>query len=197
MSAEDRLKKVAEEQALHIASLKEKLDSIDSLSSKLLAWWLELFVNWVGYAYHNLKKISLIYFWIKPYLLTLIEEQVYADPIKKLQEEFYQQLVILREGLAQTVEVACVTASGPVQPLPALQVSSAESCDATAAEMAKLKEENNKLKYRMKMLLKSLEEVEAKQKKWTASGEEVQNRYNEWCYFKKLIMQMSEIEVSS
>jgi hypothetical protein len=33
-AAEDRLKKVAEEQALHIAALKEKLDKIDTLSSK-------------------------------------------------------------------------------------------------------------------------------------------------------------------
>jgi hypothetical protein len=36
MSNEDRLKKVAEEQALHIAALKEKLDKIDELSSKTL-----------------------------------------------------------------------------------------------------------------------------------------------------------------
>lgn len=35
MSAEDRLKKVAEEQALHISALKEKLDKIDALSSNL------------------------------------------------------------------------------------------------------------------------------------------------------------------
>ena len=31
--SEDRLHKVAEEQALHIAALKEKLDKIDALSS--------------------------------------------------------------------------------------------------------------------------------------------------------------------
>lgn len=32
---EERLKKVAEEQALHIAALKEKLDKIDELSSNV------------------------------------------------------------------------------------------------------------------------------------------------------------------
>ena len=38
---------------------------------------------------------------------------MYEDPIRKLQEEMYGQLIALREGLFQTVDLSCAAASNP------------------------------------------------------------------------------------
>ena len=85
-ATEDRLSKVVEEQASHIAALKEKLDKIDTLTSKIS------------------KIVQLC-----------LEDQVYADPIKKIQEEMYQQLLVLREGIVQSLEASIATATGGAQ----------------------------------------------------------------------------------
>jgi hypothetical protein len=42
-----------------------------------------------------------------------LEEKVYEDPIRKLQEEIYGQLIALREGLFQTVDLSCAAATNP------------------------------------------------------------------------------------
>ena len=83
MSAEDRLAKLTEEQLLHLNSLKDKLEKIDGLTSKC----------------HT--------------DINLLEDQVYADPIRKLQEEIYGQLIALREGLHQTIDLSCAASLNP------------------------------------------------------------------------------------
>lgn len=95
-----------------------------------------------------------------------LEEQVYADPIKKLQEEMYQQLLVLREGLYHTVDLSCASASssGPVASAP---VSDAPMTAAQLAQSANdetkiLKDENAKLKYRIGILLNTIDEIEKK-----------------------------------
>jgi hypothetical protein len=90
-----------------------------------------------------------------------IEDQVYADPIKKLQEEMYQQLIILREGLFLTLDASCSLATNggaPIAPV-AATAAVAQSDDVSAAEIKKLKDENTKLNYRIKILCKTLDEA--------------------------------------
>lgn len=139
MSAEDRLSKVVEEQASHIAALKDKLDKIDTLTSK----------KW------------------GTHMIFPIEDQVYSDPVKKIQEEMYQQLLVLREGILQSLEASIATATGGVPAQSAQPVAASPataSSTEVAAELAKLREENTKLKYRVGFLVKTLDEVE--KKKW-------------------------------
>ena len=38
--------------------------------------------------------------------LCAIEESVYADPVRKVQEQLYQQLIAIREGMHQTIQTA-------------------------------------------------------------------------------------------
>lgn len=87
---------------------------------------------------------------------------MYADPIKKLQEEMLQQLYVLREGLYQTLESSCQLASAGGAPVPAAQAAPAKAGldEETAAELKSLKDENTKLNYRIKILCKTLDEVE-------------------------------------
>jgi len=48
LSNEERLSKVAEEQAIHIAALKEKLDKIDNLTSKDFSQLFNLYIIFRG-----------------------------------------------------------------------------------------------------------------------------------------------------
>lgn len=80
---------------------------------------------------------------------------MYADPVKKLQEEMYQQLVILREGLYQTIDVACASTGSTAAPVVAAQppvAAPATNGAINSDEVKKLKEENTKLNYRVKIL---------------------------------------------
>jgi hypothetical protein len=71
----------------------------------------------------------------------------------------YQQLLVLREGLYQTLDAACATATGGVtEPVKAASASAPVDDSAAAAEIKKLKEENAKLNYRVKILCGSLDE---------------------------------------
>ena len=84
---------------------------------------------------------------------------MYADPVKKVQEELYQQLLVLREGLYQTMAIALeqpVSANGTVGP--------AQGEGPASEEGKKLKEDNTKLKYRVKFLKNTIEEMEAGKK---------------------------------
>lgn len=78
----------------------------------------------------------------------------------------YQQLLALREGLYHTVDLSCAsTTSGPSAP-----VVSNNDAPLTAAQLAQsandetkiLKDENTKLKYRIGILLKTIDEIENK-----------------------------------
>jgi hypothetical protein len=86
---------------------------------------------------------------------------VFADPIRQVQEEFYAQLLALRDGFAQTLTLACDAAESKPQ------VGSSE-------EVEKLRAENKKLLYRIDHLKlavdeaandKSNEKLEAENKK--------------------------------
>ncbi len=71
----------------------------------------------------------------------------------------YQKLIVLREGLYQTVDLSCVSASGT-----SVVVHKLVEYDDKKRnyENAKLREENNKLKNRIAMLMKSIEGIENK-----------------------------------
>ena len=74
---------------------------------------------------------------------------MYADPVRKIQEQLYEQLIAVREGFATTLSSALTqveTASVP-----------AEQSSASSDEVAKLRAENAKLKYRVKHLVKALD----------------------------------------
>ena len=140
MSVEDRFDKLNDEQLLHLNSMKSKLEQLDSLSSNFYDFLISC--------------------------LTL-EDQVYADPIKKLQEETYQQLLVLREGLYQSIDLACSGSGGGVSSSSdaPVSVAAAPVSTSTSEENKALREENAKLKYRVKFLVKTLDEVEASKKK--------------------------------
>jgi len=70
----------------------------------------------------------------------------------------YQQLLVLREGLYQTIDLSCSTSAGAA----GAQVSNGTA--ASSEEVKALKEENAKLKYRVKFLVKTIDEVESKKK---------------------------------
>lgn len=101
---------------------------------------------------------------LQPTLVNItLEDQVYADPIKKLQEEMLQQLYVLREGLYQTLDVSCShAATGATAPVAPVVAAVAESDSTSAAEIKKLKDENTKLNYRIKILCKTLDESSQK-----------------------------------
>jgi beta-lactamase class A len=89
---------------------------------------------------------------------------VYSDPVKKIQEEMYQQLLVLREGILQSLEASLATATGGAQAAPVVQARpvAAGTSSEVQEELAKLREENTKLKYRVGFLVKTLDEVERK-----------------------------------
>ena len=43
----------------------------------------------------------------------MTKDSVYADPIRKIQEDLYTQLLAIREGFANTLTEACQAASTP------------------------------------------------------------------------------------
>lgn len=79
----------------------------------------------------------------------------------------YQQLIVLREGLFQTLDAACSAGGAPVAAAaaPTNVCCSAAGNSELADEVKKLKEENNKLNYRVKFLCRSLDEAESSSKK--------------------------------
>ena len=71
----------------------------------------------------------------------------------------YQQLLVLREGLYQTIEASCSLATGAQVAAPVAVAPAAPSDEEHAAEIKKLKDENTKLNYRIKILCKTLDEA--------------------------------------
>lgn len=88
-------------------------------------------------------------------------EQVYADPIRKIQEEHYKQLLSLRDGLHSTVKEALdiVEQGGSGS---GAGVQAPVGGQASNEVMAKLVEDNKKLNYRIVHLLRALEKDEEK-----------------------------------
>ena len=75
----------------------------------------------------------------------------------------YLQLLTLRETLAQTVEIACNESASDATKQSAQQVLPVTvQSNATNEEIAKLKEDNTKLKYRVSHLLKTIDQIERK-----------------------------------
>jgi hypothetical protein len=71
----------------------------------------------------------------------------------------------LREGLYQTLDLSCAQASGSSganTSSASVAPPKAESSTTISEEVAMLREENNKLKYRVSFLVKTIEEVENK-----------------------------------
>ena len=60
----------------------------------------------------------------------MTKDSVYADPIRKIQEDLYVQLLAIREGFANTLTEACQSASTP---------------STSNEDVDKLKKENTKL----------------------------------------------------
>lgn len=75
----------------------------------------------------------------------LSQDKVYADPIRKLQEEMLQSMLALREGLAKSIGEACKNGGG-------------SGGDVSKEKYDKVCEENKKLKYRIKHLVRALDE---------------------------------------
>ena len=73
----------------------------------------------------------------------LTENQVYADPLKKLQEEMLQEMIKLRAQVAKSIEEVCKNGGG--------------SGGGSSDELEKVKSENKKLKYRITHLLRALD----------------------------------------
>ena len=66
---------------------------------------------------------------------------MFADPIRLVQEEFYAQLLALRDGFAQTLTLACDEAE-----------SKPQVCGDASEEVEKLRTDNKKLHYRIEHL---------------------------------------------
>ena len=72
----------------------------------------------------------------------------------------YQQLLALRENLYHTVDLSCASASGagPVTQVDA-PLTAAQQAQSANDETKILKDENTKLKYRIGILVKTIEEI--------------------------------------
>ena len=72
---------------------------------------------------------------------------IYADPVRQVQEDLYNQLLAIREDTACVIEAACEELSGaaPVE---------------DPAEVAAIKADKVKLEYRVEHLKKALEKAE-------------------------------------
>jgi hypothetical protein len=82
----------------------------------------------------------------KLFITNAAEESVYKDPVRKVQEEMYAQLLAVREGFALALKTACDDAS-------------CEKPDkASQQEIEALRAENAKLKYRVTHLLRALDQ---------------------------------------
>ena len=110
--------------------------------------------------------------------LLFLENSVYCDPVRKIQEDYYAELLKLREEMAHSLDVCCEQAqnggantsqnvSGDVEKLKKendglhyriehLKAALIQASDPT--EKKKLEEENRKLKYRIEHLKMALDE---------------------------------------
>lgn len=85
------------------------------------------------------------------------KESVFADPIRKIQEQLYTALLSVREGFHQTiVEAIDVSQSGSDKSPAATSESEQDK------EITQLRAENKKLNYRIVHLLRALDESDAK-----------------------------------
>jgi hypothetical protein len=73
----------------------------------------------------------------------LTQDQVYADPLRKLQEEMLGEMIKLRTQVAKSIEEVCKNGGG--------------SGGGSSDELEKVKSENKKLKYRITHLLRALD----------------------------------------
>ena len=80
----------------------------------------------------------------------LTENQVYADPVKKLQEEMLAEMIQLRANLAKSIESAILSGGS----------GGAGGQTVSKEEFEKVQAENKKLKYRVKHLLRALGDQE-------------------------------------
>ena len=87
---------------------------------------------------------------------------MYADPVRKIQEQLYEQLIAIREGFAQTLTTAITEADkAPQNGSAAVE----EVKGADSQEVIALRAENKKLNYRVVLLLRSIDEIEDAQAK--------------------------------
>ena len=86
---------------------------------------------------------------------------MYADPVRKIQEQLYEQLIAVREGFAQTLSTAIAEA----EKAPQNGSAAAEGKGADSEEVIALRAENKKLNYRVVHLLRTIDEMEAAQAK--------------------------------
>lgn len=73
----------------------------------------------------------------------LTQDKVYADPLKKLQEEMLGEMIKLRAQVAKSIEEVCKNGGG--------------SGGGSNEVLDKVKSENKKLKFRIKHLLRALD----------------------------------------
>ena len=83
---------------------------------------------------------------------------MYDDPVKQVQEEFLQQLYLLRHSFAAQIEKVCQSGGG------------IGSGSVPAEKYQKVADENKKLKYRIKHLLRALEDQEGGSSAKSVSG---------------------------
>ena len=83
---------------------------------------------------------------------------MHGDPVRKVQELVYQQLLSIRAGLANTVTAALKEAEGGSAP-----AGSGDDAKVSSEEADKLRAENKKLEYRIGQLLRAIDEIESKQ----------------------------------
>ena len=92
------------------------------------------------------------------------EDSVYADPVRKIQEQLYEQLVVIREGFHQTVAAALSEVNSAASAAHAPTTTGVVSEEKPAVrneEMEKLRSDNAKLNYRIGHLLRTIDELEA------------------------------------
>ena len=84
------------------------------------------------------------------YIDKLTENKVYADPVKAIQEEMLAQLLEVRKSFASSIENAVQNGGA----------GRAVGETVSKADFEKLENENKQLKYRIKFLLRTLNEVD-------------------------------------
>ncbi len=77
--------------------------------------------------------------------------------MRQVQEELYQRLLSIRQGLAKSLDSTCSEVESRAASPEAKAIAAAGS-----AEADELRAENKKLQYRIQHLLKTIEEIEAK-----------------------------------
>ena len=93
---------------------------------------------------------------------------MYADPVRKIQEQLYEQLIAIREGFAQTLTTAIAEADkAPQNGSAAVE----EVKEADSQEVIALRAENKKLNYRVVQLLRTIDEIEDAQAKWNLESQ--------------------------